>query len=69
MAYRLMLSYNTSRSKRDPHAYNTRITEIDDPLHPLRQHGEVFNNIVTYVGVFATNHEASQAARDYIRGS
>lgn len=59
--------YDTARSSKDPASYsvsyiatNRQVTEV------LRQKGEVFNDLVTYEGIFASEAEATRAVLGYL---
>lgn len=59
------VTFDLSRRSTDADAYRTNYAATEDPLHALRQIGEVWNNVVTYRGVYPTRAEAEDAARAY----
>jgi hypothetical protein len=63
------VTYNLSMPKDDPDAYRASYVTGETGLKitaRLIQHPIVWNNVVTYIGVFATPAEARGAVHEYI---
>jgi hypothetical protein len=64
------VEYDISKPKTDRTAYRKTVVELPNPPEPptgrLKQVGPVYNNIVRYVGSFASEAEANQAIEEYI---
>jgi hypothetical protein len=65
MAYKLDITHNTRLARSALTGYRIDIRESDDEIAPFAQHGPVFNDIIHYVGVFATREEAEREAVEY----
>ena len=66
MTIELSIYRDLSANSRRPTAYTVGISESTEPSRPLRQTGPVWNNIVSYRGVFDDRRAAVEAALDYI---
>ena len=66
MACELSIRYDLSSSSRRPAAYEVGLVDSTEPSRPLRQTGAVWNNVVSYLGVFEDRRAAVEAALDYI---
>lgn len=66
MSTEVSIAYDTSRPKRSRASYRVSFVETDAAPRGLRQVGPVWNNVVSYRGVYATRDEAESAARDYV---
>ena len=66
MNIEINLYYDVSRPKQ-AQVRKPRFDGTEDACHPLRQIGDIWNNIVRYRGVFPTLAEAKRAASEYWR--
>jgi hypothetical protein len=64
------VAYDTRKPKMRPSSYRFTVFELDDcdydPTNRLSQVGAVENNIVRYVGSFASEADAAKAILKYI---
>ena len=65
----VQISYNIDRPAFLSGSYRVTYTVTNSPCHELRQAGDVWNGVVQYRGVYATQQEAETAADRYIKGT
>lgn len=67
MSTRVSITYNTKLSSRSLSSYRLDISSSFEPAtERLTQRGPVYNNLVTYTGVFRTERDGVMAALEYI---